>query len=230
VPKVGRFEKNGSIILPTNTDQFFDMVKWVLKNPGDYKTVVFDSGKFIDRLIFADVIRRNPTTTIHKEIVQVESIADYTFGTGYAKAMRYWDRFLSAVDALHAKGLNAILICHTKEKSATNRDGEEFKKTQMDLFGFGEYNAAGLIYARADWVYLIESKVSTMSKKNAFGAVKTTAMPDHLQPPEIIVYTRSGNSFDAKVRTSDIKNIPNQYVIDIEDDETSKIIFSDLEK
>lgn len=228
VPDVGRFTKNDQIVLPETIDQFFDMLRYFLTQEHNYKTIVVDSGKFVDSLIVADIIKNNPTEIVHKEPKKVESIADYNFGTGYAKAITYWQRFLKGVDVLHKKGINVILIAHSHEKNTTNTNGDDYKKTKIDMLEFGGYSVPALLSARADWVYFIRSEVKTVSKKNAFGGSKTVGLNGGT--PDIIVYTRAGNTFDAKVRTANIENIPDFYELDISDNSTSQQLFKDLLK
>ena len=228
VPNVGRFTKNGQIVMPTDINQFFEMLRYFVSKKHDYKTVVIDSGKFVDTLICADVIKNNPTETKHKQEIKIESIGDYNFGTGYTKAISYWTRFIAGVDALNRRGINVILIAHAHERNTTNINGDDYKKTKIDLLEFGSSSVPNLLYARADWTYLMRSEAHTRTVKNAFGASKTIAQSGGV--PEITIYTRSTNSFDAKVRTGNIDNIPDAYEIDIRDESTSKQIFIDLEK
>jgi len=228
VPNVGRFTDGNGLNIPKDIDTFFNMLKFLVKEPNSYKTVVIDSGKFIDHLIVMDVIAKNPTTTIHKEEVIVNSISDYTFGSGYDKALSYWERIGKGIDALNKKGINVILITHAIDRTVSNSSGDDYKKSQIDLLQFGGYSVPNLLYAKCDWCYYIASEAKTIKRKNAFGTQKTIA--DKSNKPEIIVYTRSTNAFDAKVRTTDINNIPDEYMIDIENNETSKQIFCDLEK
>jgi hypothetical protein len=229
VPDVGRFTKDGRINLPEDIETFFKMMMFFITSKHDYQTIVIDSGKFIDALVEHDVIVKNPVEIIKKEEVKVNCIGDYVFGRGFEKALAYYARFLKGVDALHKKGINVILIAHSKEKTTSNASGDDFKKHCIDMLEFGRISVPNLLSARADFVYFMRSEAQTGKKINPFGGVaKTVALKDG--QPEILVYTRSTNSFDAKVRTEKVENIPDYYLIDINNNETSKQIFLDLEK
>jgi len=230
VPNVGRFTKDGRINLPEDIETFFKMMMYFITTSHDYKTIVIDSGQFIDTLIERDIILKNPTETIKKEEVKVTCIGDYVFGRGFEKGVNYYkNRFLKGVDALHRKGINVILIAHSKEKSTSNAAGDDYKKHCIDMMEWGRISVPNLLSARADWVYFMRSEAQTGKKINPFGGpVKTIALNDG--QPEVLVYTRKTNSFDAKVRTEKVENIPDYYLIDINNDETSKQIFLDLEK
>jgi transcription-repair coupling factor (superfamily II helicase) len=98
----------------------------------------------------------------------------------------------------------------------------------MDMADWGMYSVPGLLMTRADWVLYMRSTTQTNAKKNQFGAVKHHA--DSVMPPEIVVHTREGNGFFAKVRTEKIENVKDSYVIDVNYPDTSKQIFIDLLK
>ena len=227
VPNVGRFTKDGRINLPEDIETFFKMMMHFITTSHDYKTIVIDSGKFIDALVEHDIILKNPTELIKKEEVKVNCIGDYVFGRGFEKALAYYARFLKGVDALHRKGINVILIAHSKEKTTSNPNGDEYKKHCIDLLEFGRASVPNLLSARADWLFFMRSESQTGKKISQFGGVKTVAIDGR---PEIIVYTRSSNAFDAKVRTTNPDNVKDFYIIDINDDSTSKQIFLDLDK
>ena len=233
VPNIGKFIVNKGtdqerVRMPENLDQFFDMARYFITTNHDYKTIVIDSGKFVDKLIIDDVIKNNPTETIKKVEVKVESIGDYNFGKGYSKALSQWNKFLTAVDFLNKKGINVILIAHSHDKNVQNLSGEDYKKQKIDMLEFGNFSAPALLSAKADFVYYMRSESKTRNVTSNFGASKTIATMG--SNPDIMLYTRSQSGFDAKVRTSKKDNIPDYYKINLDDDESSKQVFLDLEK
>ena len=89
---------------------------------------------FVDKLFIETVIEENPTETIKGELKKVESIGDYVFGHGYEKVIAKWEgRFFAALNALHKRGLDVILIAHSREKTARNQGGDEYKKHGIDM-------------------------------------------------------------------------------------------------
>jgi len=230
VPGVGKFIKEGSVYLPQTIDEFFQMLQSFVKKQHDYKTIVVDSGMFVDKLIVERLISETPE--IHKkngEVKKIASIADFDFGVGYAAVVNAWEtRFFTALKYLHKKGINVILIAHSRQKNMSDSDGNDYKKHGVDMAEFGVYSVPNLLTAKADWVLFMDSSVNTKAKRNAFGAVKHVADNDF--PPEITVSTRGTSSFFAKVRTEKVTNVKDQYIIDINDESTSKQLFIDLEK
>jgi hypothetical protein len=231
VPGIGRYkDANGKLILPTELSHFYEMMGGALSNTAirdNYKTIVIDSGKFVDVLISAHIIKENPTEVKNKVQVEVESLADYNFGRGYEKALAVWQRIMAGFDKMRDKGFNVILIAHSSLKNETTIAGEDYKKNKIDLLQFGNISVPNLLYAKADWCYFMRSEGGTRSIKNNFGGKKTLADNSAQQT---VVYTRGQSGFDAKVRTANIENIPDYYEIDIYDSSTSKQIFIDLEK
>jgi len=188
---------------------------------------VVDNGTFVDKLFVNDIIAANPTEITRGGTKQITSIGDYTFGKGFEKVLAIWEnRFFAAIAALHKRGINVILIAHSKDKTTRDLDGDEYKKNAIDLLEFGRISVPNLLSAKADFVLFMRSEVRTNKKFNSFGPMKTVA--DNDIPPEIMVYTRASNAFDAKVRTTNINNVKDCYKIDITDDSTSQQLFHDL--
>jgi len=233
VPNIGRFthvNKNSvrEIKIPKNADEFFQALGYFCTAKHDYKTVVIDSATFLERLFIADIIAKNPTETIKKKEVKVSSISDYNFGRGYEKLNGYWNRFHAAVDILKSMGIGVTVICHATKRTVSTLGGDDYKKDTIGLSKFGQCDTGALIYAKADHCLFMQSEVMTKTTKNNFGSEKTIAIQG--TNPDIVVYTRSQSGFDAKVRTETRANIQDYYLIDIDDDNTSKKLFNDLVK
>lgn len=205
---------------PTNIEQVFDMMRYVLKNQ-PCKTLVLDSLGFLEPMIYADVIEKNPTTE-GKSPKPVLSIADYGFGRGYAKAMDYWQKLLKGVDALNDKGISVIAITHSHYKNIPTEDGETYKFTDMALQSFGDYSVPELLKRRADWVLYVESKVKTRTVKNKFGGEKVIPFG---QEPSLLVHTRATSQFFAKIRAADMNAVEDYYEINPREPETYKALF-----
>ena len=215
--------------IPENFDVLLDMMRFALKNLGDSKTVVVDSLGFVEALIYADVLAKNPMTSDGKDAKPATSISDYGFGRGYAKALDYWKRIIAACDAFNKRGANVILITHSHYKNLQTDGGDSYKYIDMALQSFGDYSVPELLKRRADWVYYMDSKVQTRTVRGQFGGTKTIASAG--TEPEVAVHTRATSQFYAKVRTLDESAIPDYYLLDratIVQDSTK--IFNDLER
>jgi hypothetical protein len=227
VPGVGKFVKNNEIIIPATTDEFFSMLQYFVKKEHDYKTIVIDSGMFLDKIFITDIIKQEPKVKKGDFMVDVQSIADYNYGQGYAKLISVYEiRFFNALKYLHKKGLDVIMIAHSRDRTVLNDNGDEYKKQSIDMAAFGQYSVPNLLSAKADSILYMTANHATKKRKNAFGTIKT--VPDKEEQSEIIVHTRETSAFYAGVRTEKIENVQDQYLIDFGNPETSKQLFRDL--
>lgn len=234
VTGVGKQLKNGAVHIIGSEDEFYQTLQQFVKHDHPYKTIVIDSGMFLDKLSIEKIITNTPEITKKDKagnivVKKITSISDFDFGDGYAQLVAVYEkRFFTALTHLHRKGLNVILITHTRLKSTVDDNGNEFKKHGVDMAEWGVYSVPNLLTAKADWCLFMQSTITSAAKRNNFGTVKHHA--DAMMPPEIVVHTRAGNGFFAKVRTEKIENVQDSYIIDVRNPETSKQIFTDLLK
>lgn len=194
---------------PANAGQFFQMMKWLIKNPDSAKTVIIDSAGFLQTIFYADVIANNPT----EGDKVIKSIGEYGYHRGYALVMPLWERMLAGIDALQAKGINVILITHSTLKTETTEGGDSYKRHDFALQNSNNGDVCELLRRRSDWVLYMESKVKTRKVANEFGGkAKTVAIAG--SRPTVIVHTRATSSFYAKVRARDENTIEDSYEID----------------
>jgi len=218
-PHTGNIE----IKLPKNADEFFEAARWLITEKHDYKTIVIDSGKFLDVLFEQDVLKKNQIEVIKNKETKMTCLGDYNYSRGYEMAMQLWKKTLVAIDAMKSRGYNVILICHSAKINDENINGDTFKKIGIDLMRFGAQSAPLLTFDKCHACYYMRFEIETREVK---GKIRASA---HGQP-DIVLYTRGQNGFDAKVRTKNKDNIPDHYIIDWDDPATSTIIFEDLEK
>jgi len=221
--ETNKFTGKKVIKLPKSASDFFEAARDLITKEHDYKTIVIDSGKFLDVLFEQDVINKNPIEVIKKNEIEVTCLGDYNFSRGYEMAMKLWKKTLVAIDAMKARGYNVILICHSAKINDENINGDPFKRVGIDLMRFGAQSAPDLVFAKCDACYYMRSEIETREVRG------NTKVSTHGRP-DIVLYTRGQNGFDAKVRTKNKDNIPDHYIIDWDDSATSKIIFEDLEK
>ena len=207
---------------PKSVDEVFEMVRWLLKNPDGFKTVVFDSLGFFQSMVYADVMLKNPTTG-GSNPQPATSIASYGYHSGYAMALPYFEKLLVGIDALQAKGKNVVLITHSQLKNVTNESGESYKITDFALQSPNNGDVSELLRRRLDVCLYMESTARTVKKKSNYG--NATTVPLVGSRPEVTIYTRATSSFFAKVRSQDESKIHDYYSIDPNDlDGSSKAI------
>lgn len=129
-------------VRPTSWDETLQALREVVTDPGEFKTVVFDTLDHQELLIHAHVCAKNGWT----------SIEDPSFGKGYIPALQEWQRFLAALDALRAKGLNVLLLAHGMLGTLKNPSGEDYNVYTLKLKGGAKTSASDLIREKADLV------------------------------------------------------------------------------
>lgn len=238
VPNVGKIvytdeQGNQRVKLPANNAQFQAIWKKIVTSKGviqgrQYKTIVVDGAKFSEQLFCDDVLAKNPTREEKGVTKENISVKDLLFGAGVAQVYTYWERFITGVNKLNDAGINVILICHTAPAKEETPSGEPFKKERIDLLSYGQVSVPNLIMARFDWCYHIRKEAKTRTVKSGFGASKTVAIDGADQ--DVLVYTRGTSGLDAKCKTKNFEDVPNNYIIDITNDFTSQRIFDDIQK
>ena len=119
-------------------------MKEIIANPGEFKTIVFDTLDAMEDLV-------------HKWICEqggVTSIEDYDkgFGKGYVAAYGEFTRFLALVEQMIARGLNVVMLAHPVLSKYQNPAGEDYDVWKIKLRGGAKSDVPGLVIASADLV------------------------------------------------------------------------------
>jgi len=219
---------NNSVV-PANFEQAMMMLKKLSTKayrdtlPFEVKTVVIDSITFLQDLIYADIVAKNPVTQ-DKNARPVKCIDDLGFA-GYGLAMAYWVRFFAFVDYFKSKGLNVVLIGHATAQNTTTDSNQSTKVWNIALQAYGQHNVQIAVEKRCDAIlhlYTTRNGVVVGSGKWA----KTNADTSTVQT---VVQMRETSLRFAKVRTSNEKEVPDAYYFDAHDRaEVSAEIFNQL--
>jgi hypothetical protein len=210
-------------VKPKCIDDVYEMIRYVIKYPDSCKTVVIDSLGFFQSMVYADILKKNPSTG-GKDPKPVNGIIDYPFHSGYAMALPYWEKLMVAIDALQSKGKNVILITHSQLKNATTEGGESYKVTDFALQSPNNGDVCELLRRRLDICLFVESTAKTRKKSGGFSG--STTLPMVGSRPDVTVYTRATSRFFAKCRSIDETKVNDSYTIDSDNiDESSRAIF-----
>ena len=128
----------------------------------DYKTVVIDSLDWMEPLVWEHVCREN----------KWQSIESPGYGKGYVEAAREYRQFLDGTNALIAKGMNVVLICHDAIKRIDPPEGDGYDCHVLKL----HQRAAGLTLEWADVVGFASHRIATRKSETGFGNSKTKAI------------------------------------------------------
>ncbi len=161
-----------------------------------YKTVVIDTLDALERLVFAEVVRR------HNESGKkaVESIGDMAFGAGYTQSLELWQEVLKALDYLRdSKSMMVICLAHSLIKSFSPPGQDAYDRYRFNMHD----KASELIKDWADIVLFGNYVVRTRSSGQGFNQEVKAIGGD-----ERVIYTEERASHWAKNRYSLPNEIP----------------------
>lgn len=153
--------------LATTFDDVLQGVMGLYSEAHEYQTVVIDSLDWLERLIWAEVVRRKPMTEKGR---QVASIEDYGFAKGYAYALDIWKEVLDGLSALRdERGMMVILLAHAKIERFENPETDAYDRYSPRL----NKHASSLIQEWCDEVLFATYKVHTKQTDEGFDKTRT---------------------------------------------------------
>ncbi len=135
--------------------------------PHQFGTVVIDSLDWLERLIWAEVVRRKPATEKGRPVTSIE---DYGFAKGYTFALDVWREVLDGLTALRdERGMMVILIAHAKIERFENPETDAYDRYSPRL----NKHASALIQEWCDEVLFATYKVHTRQTEEGFDKTRT---------------------------------------------------------
>ncbi len=121
-----------------------------------YKTIVFDSGTALERLIHDAVIRRDPAFRQgSKKTITMESCHG-GYGKGYALANEDFDQLLAIFDTLAVHcGLNIVLTCHVFSSKIIDPTSGEYDSWDLLLHSPKNHKTYGKRERITQWADII---------------------------------------------------------------------------
>lgn len=111
---------------PKSFDEVMAFLDWLIEEQHDRQTLVVDPLNWLEKLIFAEYIRRNP---LNEKREKVKEINDYGFFKGQSGSVDIWRLFIAKLDRIRAiKNMNIILLCHSKVGTFKNPEGPDFDR------------------------------------------------------------------------------------------------------
>ena len=154
-PLAGSFEDVMSALMALYTEEH------------QYGTVVIDSLDWLERLIWAEVVQRKPTTEKGRPVTSIE---DYGFAKGYTYALDPWKEVLDGLTALRDdRGMMVILIAHAKIERFENPETDAYDRYSPRL----NKHASALIQEWCDEVLFATYKVHTRQTEEGFDKTRT---------------------------------------------------------
>jgi hypothetical protein len=153
--------------LATSFENVMSALMSLYTEPHQYGTVVIDSLDWLERLIWAEVLRRKPTPEKGRPVTSIE---DYGFAKGYTYALDPWREVLDGLTALRdERGLMVILIAHAKIERFENPETDAYDRYSPRL----NKHASALIQEWCDEVLFATYKVHTRQTEEGFDKTRT---------------------------------------------------------
>ena len=115
---------------PRSFEDVLSALEDLRTSPHDYKTVVVDPVNWLERFVFAKVCEEYGKSNID------EVLGGYA--KGQARAVKYWDMMLTALDALRVeRKMHVVITAHTAVRNHKNPEGQDWGSWQpaMDKYG-----------------------------------------------------------------------------------------------
>jgi len=147
--------------------QLMEAFRALYSEPHDFKTVVVDSVSELQRLIFAEVCKRGDEKGNPKNNVE-----DFGYGKGYVYALRIWQEFLDAINALrNHKGMCVVLIAHSTISRFDDPETVSYDRYEIDLHG----KSVGVIEREMDAIFLLKQPVTVKTEDVGFNKERARA-------------------------------------------------------
>jgi len=149
----------------------------------DFKTVVIDSGDWLEALIHAHTAQESGK----------ENIEAFGYGKGYVLALSHWREMLKILDWYRKeKGIGSIILCHSEVKRYDSPESESFDRYFIKL----HKAASALLQEWADIVAFANWQIMTKETDTGFGNKRTRG----LGTGERLLYLEERPSHIAKSR------------------------------
>lgn len=158
-------DDNGAARFPVcaTLDEFYARLKQVAEDKHKHRTLVIDSGDFLEKLI-------------HKYVVdnyskKVESIAEIEYGQGYELALTHWCNVIDCFDSImDTRDMNVVVCCQARIQDYNDPRSSSYDRYVPALHVNKKgYGAGSLIQQWADEVLCVTWQVFTKVQDTKFG-------------------------------------------------------------
>ena len=138
---------------------------WLYSQEHEYKTVVFDTADWFEKLIHDQVCQNANVSNIEK--------VDGGFGKGYVAASLLWQDFLTKLEALiAARGLNVVFLGQCTRVKVSDPERETYEKYSPDL----HKGAASILREWCDEVFFASFRTFTREAEEGFNKTRQIAI------------------------------------------------------
>jgi hypothetical protein len=151
-----------------NYGKFVEVMNWVYSERHEFKTLVIDSGDFLERLLFNDIAGK----------AGVAAVTDIDYGRGLPRAIPMWQSVLNMLQSIHRdRKMMIIIISHAKIEHVKNPEGQDYDRFAPGLYT--DKNGAGagkIVQEWADEVFFIRKKKFIRTEDAGFNKTRGIAI------------------------------------------------------
>jgi len=176
-----------------------DCVDYLLNTEHTYKTLVIDTLDWLEKLIWQRVCQQ----------AGKESIAEISFGKGYAKADVIWGEFLDKLDELNReKKMMILCLAHCKVEKIEPPDSEAWSSYTLDLHGgtSSQKGSARIVSEWCDILAFAAFETTVKTKEGDFGKLRAK-----VSQGDRVMYLEKRPAFHAKNRYNLPASLPLEW-------------------
>ena len=177
---------------PAELGDVLEQLNWVLGNAEQVGTIVIDTVDWLEKLIFQAVCAEK----------KIQNIEDIGYGKGYVYAKQKMQQNLELLDAIVARGVHVVLVCHSMIRKFEQPD--EMGSYDRYMLKLNEKNIAPIVKEWLDMLLFCNYKTDVVTAadgktKKARGGQKR------------IMYANHSACWDAKNRFGLPDEMPMEY-------------------
>ena len=136
---------------PAELGDVLEQLNWVLGNAEQVGTIVIDTVDWLEKLIFQAVCAEK----------KIQNIEDIGYGKGYVYAKQKMQQILELLDAIVARGVHVVLVCHSMIRKFELPD--EMGSYDRYTLKLNEKNIAPLIKEWVDMLLFVNYKTDVVT-------------------------------------------------------------------
>ena len=180
--------------LATSYPQFVEQLGAVCSKDHQFKTLVVDTLDWLEKLIWADVCRKESK----------QSIEEIPYGKGYKLALQQWKEVLAGLDyARNDRGMAVVLLAHAKIERFEDPESQGYDRYTLRL----HKDADATVREWSDAVLFATRKQRVEKVGSGFNE-RTIAKPIGADGGERVLRTVGGPACTAKNRFGIVGEIP----------------------
>lgn len=171
--------------LTQSYSEFVSQLGQVIGSEHEYQTLVVDTLDWLEKLIWADVCRKESK----------QSIEEIPYGKGYKFALNQWKEVLAGFDAVRDRGMAVVLLAHAKIERFEDPESQGYDRYTLRL----HKDADATVREWSDAVLFATRKQRVEKVGSGFNE-RTIAKPIGADGGERVLRTTGGPACTAKNR------------------------------